>query len=47
VISLLRQPGRRRFFLAHGRSQLGTGAGYVVLVLVAYSGVTRVNGVIV
>jgi MFS family permease len=36
VISLLRQPTLRRFFIAHGQSQLGTGAGYVALVLIAY-----------
>ncbi len=34
--SLLRQPTLRRFFIAHGQSQLGTGAGYVALVLIAY-----------
>ena len=36
VISLLRQPQLRRFFIAHGQSQLGTGAGYVALLLFAY-----------
>jgi MFS family permease len=36
MISLLRQPTLRRFFIAHGQSQLGTGAGYVALVLIAY-----------
>ncbi|MBV8432636.1 MAG: MFS transporter [Solirubrobacterales bacterium] len=36
MISLLRQPQLRRFFIAHGQSQLGTGAGYVALLLFAY-----------
>ncbi len=36
MIALLRQPILRRFFIAHGQSQLGTGAGYVALVLIAY-----------
>jgi MFS family permease len=34
--SLLSTPSLRRFFLAHGQSQLGTGAAYVALVLVGY-----------
>ena len=36
MLDLLRQPALRRFFIAHGQSQLGTGAGYVALVLIAY-----------
>jgi MFS family permease len=36
MFSLLRQHKLRRFFLAHGQSQLGTGASYVALILVAY-----------
>lgn len=36
MISLLREPRLRRFFIAHAQSQLGTGAGYVALVLIAY-----------
>jgi MFS family permease len=36
MFSLFRQPKLRRFFIAHGQSQLGTGAGYVALVLIAY-----------
>jgi MFS family permease len=36
VIALLRQPKLRRFFFAHGQSQIGTGAAYVALLLVAY-----------
>ena len=36
MLKLLRQPTLRRFFIAHGQSQLGTGAGYVALVLIAY-----------
>ncbi|HEY1715632.1 MAG TPA: MFS transporter [Solirubrobacteraceae bacterium] len=36
MISLLRQPRTRRFFIAHLQSQLGTGAAYVALVLIAY-----------
>lgn len=36
MITLLRQPIPRRFFIAHAQSQLGTGAGYVALVLIAY-----------
>lgn len=36
MIALIRQPKLRRFFLAHAQSQLGTGASYVALVLVAY-----------
>jgi MFS family permease len=33
---LRRDPQARRFFLAYGQSSLGTGAGYVALLLVAY-----------
>jgi MFS family permease len=36
MLKLLRQPTLRRFFIAHGQSQLGTGAGYVALVLISY-----------
>jgi MFS family permease len=36
VIALLRQPKLRRFFYAHAQSQIGTGASYVALLLVAY-----------
>ena len=36
MTALLKQPTLRRFFIAHGQSQLGTGAGYVALVLIAY-----------
>jgi MFS family permease len=36
MISLLRQPHSRRFFIAHLQSQLGTGAAYVALLLIAY-----------
>lgn len=36
MTALLRQSKLRRFFIAHGQSQLGTGAGYVALVLIAY-----------
>jgi MFS family permease len=36
MIELLRSPFARRFFLAHLQSQVGTGAAYVGLVLVAY-----------
>jgi MFS family permease len=36
MTTLLTQPKLRRFFIAHGQSQLGTGAGYVALVLIAY-----------
>lgn len=36
MLSLLRQPKLLRFFLAHGQSQLGNGASYVALVLIAY-----------
>lgn len=36
VFALLRVPRLRRFYLAHFQSQLGTGAAYVALVLVAY-----------
>jgi MFS family permease len=36
VIELLRFTSARRFFLAHLQSQVGTGAAYVGLVLVAY-----------
>ena len=36
TVDLLRnEPAARRFFLAHAQSQLGTGAGYVVLLLIA------------
>jgi MFS family permease len=33
---LTREPGARRFFLAHAQSSLGTGAGYVALLVIAY-----------
>jgi MFS family permease len=33
---LLKEPGARRFFLAHAQSSLGTGAGYVALLVIAY-----------
>jgi MFS family permease len=36
MISLLRRPYSRRFFIAHLQSQLGTGAAYVALLLIAY-----------
>ncbi|MBV9603968.1 MAG: MFS transporter [Solirubrobacterales bacterium] len=36
MLSLLRQPKLLRFYFAHGQSQLGTGASYVALVLIAY-----------
>ena len=36
MFSLLRAPRLGRFFVAHFQSQLGTGAAYVALVLVAY-----------
>jgi len=36
MISLLRERRLRRFYLAHLQSQLGTGAAYVALVLIAY-----------
>jgi MFS family permease len=36
MLALLRQPTLRRFFVAHAQSQLGTGAAYVALVLIAY-----------
>jgi MFS family permease len=36
VFSLLKSSSLRRFFLAHFQSELGTGAAYVALVLVAY-----------
>jgi MFS family permease len=36
LLSLLRTPSLRRFFLAHFQSELGTGAAYVALLLVAY-----------
>jgi MFS family permease len=36
MISLLRQRRLRRFYIAHLQSQLGTGAAYVALVLIAY-----------
>jgi MFS family permease len=35
MFALLRQQNLRRFFIAHGQSQIGTGAGYVALVLIA------------
>ncbi len=36
MFSVLRAPPVRRFFVAHLQSQLGTGAAYVALLLVAY-----------
>lgn len=36
MLSLLKTHGLRRFFLAHLQSELGTGAAYVALMLVAY-----------
>ncbi|MGN6869389.1 MAG: MFS transporter [Solirubrobacteraceae bacterium] len=36
MLSLLKTPSLRRFFLAHFQSELGTGAAYVALLLVAY-----------
>jgi MFS family permease len=36
LLSLLKTPSLRRFFLAHFQSELGTGAAYVALLLVAY-----------
>ena len=33
---LTREPGARRFFLAHAQSSLGTGAGYVALLVISY-----------
>jgi hypothetical protein len=36
LLSLLKTPSLRRFFLAHLQSELGTGAAYVALLLVAY-----------
>jgi MFS family permease len=36
MLSVLRVPPVRRFFVAHLQSQLGTGAAYVALLLVAY-----------
>src|SRR3712207_3159933 len=33
---LLRRPGPARFFFAAGQSQIGNGAGYVALMLLAY-----------
>jgi MFS family permease len=36
ILALVRRPHLRRFFFAHGQSQLGTGAAYVALVLIAY-----------
>jgi MFS family permease len=36
MLSLLRRPRLRGFFIAHLQSQLGTGAAYVALVLIAY-----------
>ncbi len=37
IVGLLRGDRQaRRFFLAYGQSSLGTGAGYVALLLVAY-----------
>jgi MFS family permease len=36
LFALLKTPSLRRFFLAHLQSELGTGAAYVALLLVAY-----------
>jgi MFS family permease len=36
LLSLLKTHGLRRFFIAHFQSELGTGAAYVALLLVAY-----------
>ncbi|HET6866165.1 MAG TPA: MFS transporter [Solirubrobacteraceae bacterium] len=36
MLSLLKTPSLRRFFLAHLQSELGTGAAYVALLMVAY-----------
>ena len=37
IVELLRRDRQaRRFFLAYGQSALGTGAGYIALLLVAY-----------
>jgi MFS family permease len=36
LFALLRSPATRRFFVAHFQSELGNGAAYVALVLVAY-----------
>jgi MFS family permease len=36
LLSLFRTPSLRRFFFAHFQSELGSGAAYVALVLVAY-----------
>jgi MFS family permease len=36
LLALLKTPSLRRFFLAHFQSELGTGAAYVALLLVAY-----------
>jgi MFS family permease len=36
LLALLKTPSLRRFFLAHFQSELGTGASYVALLLVAY-----------
>lgn len=37
LLALLKSPGIRRFFAAHLQSELGTGAAYVALMLVAYN----------
>ena len=36
MLALLKTPSLRRFLVAHLQSELGTGAAYVVLLLVAY-----------
>ena len=36
MLALFKSRSLRRFFLAHGQSELGSGAAYVALVLVAY-----------
>jgi MFS family permease len=36
LLALLKTPSLRRFFLAHFQSEMGTGAAYVALLLVAY-----------
>lgn len=36
MIAVLKSPAARRFFIAHFQSELGNGAAYVALVLVAY-----------
>jgi MFS family permease len=41
MLTLLRAKRARRFFLAHLQSQLGTGAAYVALVLIAYQRLHR------